>query len=89
VFIPGIEKEEKEFTTRLDKVIAMKLEAVPVGFPRGGEENCARVRCCLAQFHSPSPLAEIRGNCGYAIFMCVFVCVCSPLVREARPKEAP
>jgi hypothetical protein len=33
VFIPGIEKEEKEFTTRLDKVVAMKLEAVPVGFP--------------------------------------------------------
>jgi hypothetical protein len=32
VFIPGIEKEEKEFTTRLDKVVAMKLEAVPVGF---------------------------------------------------------
>jgi nucleoside-diphosphate kinase len=27
VFIPGIEKEEKEFTTRLDKVVAMKLEA--------------------------------------------------------------
>ena len=32
VFIPGIEKEEKEFTTRMDKVVAMKLEAVPVGF---------------------------------------------------------
>jgi hypothetical protein len=33
VFITGIEKGEKKFTTRLDKVVAMKLEAVPVGFP--------------------------------------------------------
>ncbi len=33
VFITGIEKEEKEFTTRLDKEVAMKLEAVPVVFP--------------------------------------------------------
>jgi hypothetical protein len=33
VFIPVIEKKEKIFTTRLDNVVAMKLEAVPVGFP--------------------------------------------------------
>ncbi len=31
VFNPGIEKEEKEFTTRLDKVVALKMEVVTVG----------------------------------------------------------
>ncbi len=30
---PGIEKEEKQFTARLDNVVALKLETVPVGFP--------------------------------------------------------
>jgi len=32
VFIPGIVREETNFVPRTDKVIAMRLEAVPLGF---------------------------------------------------------
>ena len=32
VFIPGIDREETVFVPRTDKVIAMRLEAVPLGF---------------------------------------------------------
>ena len=32
VFIPGVDREETVFVPRTDKVIAMRLEAVPLGF---------------------------------------------------------
>ena len=45
VFIPGIEKEEKEFTTRLDKVVAMKLEWVSrFPTPYGQQEKMGPLR---------------------------------------------